>query len=186
MTIIKKQLSYLKENYLFILISIGIFLFFSIVGFIFPFFKEEIFEIFNELTKMFKGLNFFQTFLLIFFNNARTSLTGLVFGIFAGIFPLIILMANGYIIGVISKIVSSERSFFELIKLLPHGIFELPAVFISMALGLKIGFVFLSEISFKKAVLELERALKIFVLIILPLLIIAAIIETFLIFFLSS
>jgi stage II sporulation protein M len=69
-----------------------------------------------------------------------------------------------------------------MLKLLPHGIFELPAIILALAFGLRIGMFFYSknpELEFKYRV---KNALRVFVFIIVPLLIIAAIIETSLIF----
>jgi stage II sporulation protein M len=71
----------------------------------------------------------------------------------------------------------------SLLNLLPHGIFELPAIFISLGLGLKLGTTW-----FKKNIAETFRkyfweSLRVFVWIILPLLSVAAIIEGLLIAF---
>ena len=76
-----------------------------------------------------------------------------------------------------------ELGYFSLWKILPHGIFELPSIIISFALGIKLGmFVFAKNPSkeFKK---RFVLGLKTFVFVILPLLVIAAIIEGLLIGF---
>ncbi|MEI6731787.1 MAG: stage II sporulation protein M, partial [archaeon] len=67
-------------------------------------------------------------------------------------------------------------------KIVPHGIFELPAIFVSLGLGIKLGaFVFGPERK-KEFVRRALASLKVFVYVVLPLLIIAAIIEGMLIF----
>ncbi|MCD4815833.1 MAG: stage II sporulation protein M, partial [Methanosarcinales archaeon] len=71
-----------------------------------------------------------------------------------------------------------------LFALLPHGIIELPMIFISASMGLRLGVLAFQkifrikeeEIRFKY---ELFSAIRFFVTVIVPLLFIAAIIETF-------
>jgi stage II sporulation protein M len=64
-------------------------------------------------------------------------------------------------------------------RLFPHGIFELPAIIISLGLGFKLGV----EIFTKRQIAKnLREIFKIIFLIIVPLLFIAAIIEGSLIF----
>ena len=45
--------------------------------------------------------DFLSTFGLIFFNNARAAVTTMGLGIFLGIYPVLMLMANGMLLGVI-------------------------------------------------------------------------------------
>jgi stage II sporulation protein M len=120
--------------------------------------------------------------LAIFLNNAFVSLVSLVLGIAIGIFPVLFIASNGYLVGVISYIVGQEKGYlFILMALLPHGIVELPMVFLSASIGLRLGYhVFLNLIGrsteLKK---ELKQGLKFYFRWIMPLLFIAAIIETF-------
>ena len=89
---------------------------------------------------------------------------------------------NGYLVGFVASMAVGSGGVIVLWRILPHGIFELPAVFISLGLGLKFGtFIFQKKIleSFRRF---LWNSLRVFLLIVLPLLIIAAIIEGCLIF----
>jgi len=65
----------------------------------------------------------------------------------------------------------------------PHGVFELPAVFISLGLGVRFGTFMFS----KNALSELKHrfigSIKVFFFVIMPLLVLAAIIEGVLITF---
>ena len=73
----------------------------------------------------------------------------------------------------------------SLLKLLPHGIFELPAIFIALGIGLKLGtFPFQKEPE-KSLKRFLGNSIRVFLLIVLPLLLIAGIIEGLLIFLLN-
>ncbi|MEM3091403.1 MAG: stage II sporulation protein M [Candidatus Pacearchaeota archaeon] len=133
---------YIKESKSFIYLIISIFVFFVLIGIFIPtptFIEQRILGIIEDLIKKTQDMSMFELINFIFFNNLQTSFLGLFFGFFLGIFPLVIGIANGYILGfVISKSVQAE-GFFVLWRLLPHGIFELPAIFISLGIGLKLG-----------------------------------------------
>ena len=118
----------------------------------------------------------------IFVNNIQSSFFGIIFGVFLGIFPVIGAIGNGYILGFVSLMAFEKEGIDVLLRLLPHGIFELPAVFISLGLGLKFG-----TFIFQKNKGELFKeyfwnSLRVFLFIVVPLLIIAAIIEGILVF----
>lgn len=118
----------------------------------------------------------------IFLNNAFVSLLSLVLGLALGVFPILFIAFNGYFVGMISYIVNQQKGFlFILLALLPHGIIELPMVFLSASIGLRLGYhVFLYLIGrhteLKK---EFIQGLKFYFRWIMPLLFVAAIIETF-------
>ena len=77
---------------------------------------------------------------------------------------------------------SNEGGLLILLNLLPHGIFELPAIFLAFGLGLKFGTFWMKKKKIKTLLDYFWNSLRVFLLIILPLLIIAAIIEGILIF----
>jgi len=179
-----KSWKYIKETRNFIYFSILIFFIFALVGFVFPnFFRQEIMDFITELLDKTQNLNQFELIKFIFLNNLQSSFMGLIFGIFFGIFPMLILIINGYLLGVVSSMSVTAGGFSVLWKLVPHGIFELIAVFISLGMGIKIGaFVFQKNKSIYIKY-NLYNSLRVFILIIIPLLIIAAIIEGTLITF---
>lgn len=86
------------------------------------------------------GTGWFHTFLRIFFNNATTALELAVFGLVFGLFPAYSMWLNGlmsgYVVGLIGEEhhVSAWRTI--VFGLLPHGIFELAAIFWAAALGI--------------------------------------------------
>lgn len=177
---LKNSLDFIKQSKKQIYIISVIFLSFIFIGFLFPVLEEELLKIISEMQKLFEGLNLWQTILLIFINNSRACLIAIISGISLGIIPIIITLSNGYLIGFVSNIVTKKSSFLELWRLFPHGIFEIPAVLISLGIGLFLG---VDLIKNKKDFLSnFEKSLKTFVLIILPLLTLAAIIEGILIF----
>ena len=118
----------------------------------------------------------------LFVNNLQASIFGLIFGIILGVYPVLAAIANGYIVGFVVAMSAEENGLVVLLDLLPHGIFELPALFISLGMGLKLGtFVFQSKrlVAFKE---YSWNSLRVFIFIVIPLLIVAAIIEGSLIF----
>jgi stage II sporulation protein M len=90
--------------------------------------------------------DFLSTFGLIFFNNAKAAATTIGLGIFLGVYPVLMLMANGMMLGVILHQSAVETGVHPLIlfvtKVLPHGILELPAIIIAAAYGMRLGITF--------------------------------------------
>lgn len=178
-----ERINFLKESKNYVFAITGIFIFFAFVGFIYPHLLEDrLLELIKQLREMFVGKNLFETIALIFFNNLKASLFSIVFGIVFGILPLFSAIANGYLVGFVAEKAVAEGGILVLWRLLPHGIFELPAVLISMGLGLKIGFEIFNKNSNKKLKRNFRESIKIFLSVVLPLLAIAALIEGALVF----
>lgn len=171
---------YIKESRTFIYFIAGIFLIFLLIGFFVPapeIFYSKILEYINELLAKIENMSLLRLIWFIISNNIVSTFLGIIFGLALGIFPVFNSVANGYILGFVSLRSVENGGFLTLWKLLPHGIFELPAVFISLGLGAKLGtFVFQKNKlnSFRD---YLINSLKTFILIVIPLLIIAGIIE---------
>ena len=181
----KKSWNYIKESKKFIWIVIGIFLGFALIGFFVPppeYLSQKIFEFVKEILLKTDGMSQNQLIGFIFFNNIQSSFFGMAFGIFLGIFPVIAAIANGYLLGFVANLAIQDGGLLSLWRIFPHGIFELPAVFISFALGLRLGASIFSRKKFGNLNKNFISSLKTFILIIIPLLIIAAIIEGTLIF----
>jgi len=184
----RKSCKYLKgiKNYIFF--SLLIFLIFEIIGFSFPiFFREQIINLIRELIKQTEGLGVLGLIRFIIANNIQSAFFGMILGIFVGIFPLMVLVINGYILGFVANQTVSEFGGLVLWRLLPHGIFEIPAIMIAVGAGLKLGaFLFNKEDknwkNFKKLLLN---SLRVFILIVIPFLVIAGIIEGLLIWILG-
>ena len=181
----KLSFDYLRESKNFIYFSIGLFLVFSLIGFFVPVpesIKVKILEMIQELLQQTEGLGWGGLISFIFSNNIQSSFFSMVFGVFLGILPILSAMFNGYLLGFVLAMVIKTEGIFSFWRLLPHGIFELPAIFISFGLGIKFG----TFIFWKKRVEKFQEyfwnSLRVFLFVILPLLILAAIIEGTLIF----
>lgn len=78
----------------------------------------------------------------IFLNNFLIAFLMVAFGVLLGIYPIFVVLVNGLLIGVYIRIIYEELQSlsFLLVGLLPHGIFEISAIMISAAFGVKLGF----------------------------------------------
>jgi stage II sporulation protein M len=176
---------YLKQSKNYILFILVIFLFSAIIGAYYQ--PAEVTnivrELLQELIEQTQGLNTWQLIVFILNNNLQTSFFAMIFGIVLGIIPVLITFSNGYLLGFVMEKAITAQGTSTLLQLLPHGIFELPAVIIALAIGTKFGLFFKAgKGKIKKEFLyRLEQSLRIFLFIVLPLLILAAIIEGILI-----
>lgn len=171
---------YLGESKKFICAIIGIFSFFVLFGFFIPppeFLYNQIMEFIKELVEMTKDMSMPQLIGFIISNNVQSTFFGVLLGMFLGFFPIINAIANGYMLGFVSSLSVENGGFLVLWKLLPHGIFELPAVFISLGLGLKLGTFILQKKKLESFKNYFTNSIRIFLLIVIPLLVLAGIIE---------
>jgi stage II sporulation protein M len=219
----KECFSFLKQNQNFIWFALAIFLILFIIGLLFPIFYEgEIINFVRSLSDKISHLNAGELIEFIFLNNIKSSFFALLFGIGICIFPISVLIINGYLIGFVLNHSIQAGGILVIWKILPHGIFEIPAVLISAGLGIYLGFslihnfikkyekkdstliitiiaailspvilflflfiktLFVSDLRIKLK-LNFYNSIRTFIFIVIPLLIIAAIIEGLLIFFL--
>ena len=176
----KKSWDFIKEIKNFIYVSIGIFFFFAIYSFFISppdFVVEKILKFIQELLDKTKNLGHFELTRFIFLNNLQSSLLGVLLGVFLGIFPLIATISNGYLLGFVSALAVESEGILFLWRLFPHGIFELPAIFISFGMGLKIGTFLFQKEKMESLKDYFLNSMRVFLFIIVPLLIVAAIIE---------
>jgi len=214
-----KDLKKIKNYFWF---SFFLFFLITFIGFLFPiFYAKEILALIKELIQQTEGLGPLELIRFIMANNIKSSFFAMFLGILLGIFPLAVIVINAYVLGFVANIVIEAQGFLILWRLLPHGIFEIPAILISAALGLRIGigimkdcikdynkkisnlnlillmilsllffpiafliymvFTFSKKYLRKKFYKNIFLSLRIFVFIVIPLLVIAGIIEGFLI-----
>ena len=175
---------FIKESKKFIYFTLILFFVFGILGFFVSppaAMEEKIIDFLKQILQETEGFTCFEMIKYIFFNNITIGFAGMILGIFFGIFPLWFTLQNGYVLGFVSSISVGEAGIGSLWRIIPHGIFELPAIFISLGLGIKLGsFVFYKD-SRKKFNEFLKNSLRVFIFIVIPLLVLAGIIEGFLI-----
>jgi len=140
-------------------------------------------ETIATFVKLFAGIPRFKLAGAIFFNNAVKTLLAIVLGIVLGIVPTIFLLANGIALGVAWSVSSATRGpWISLLSLLPHGVLELPAVFLGTSIGLSIGYHGVRRLAGNFEIhsgAEMVQGLRYFFTVIIPLLIAAALVEAF-------
>lgn len=183
----------IKENKNLMLISLGLFLLGSISGFyIFKVLLNNNPEVIDSFLKEFqdmfgplKEMTSLELFVTIFYINTRTSFLIMVLGVFVGFFPFVSLWGNGTVVGLLygKFIAEGGNSLVFLMGILPHGVIEIPAILIAASQGFRLGKEIISPPPGKSRSeslrVNIRKGLKLFALII-PLLLIAALIEVYL------
>lgn len=177
----EEGLKYLKDSMDYVWIVVGLFIFFIGVGFAFPEYFSFIDELLEDLIWQIEGMGAFDLVTFIFQNNVKSAFFALFFGVFLGVIPVINAVFNGIVLGYVLNGVWKVAGFGEFWRLLPHGIFELPAIFISLGLGIKLGMFVFAKKKIKELKSRFIKSMIVFLMIVLPLLVVAAVIEGLLI-----
>jgi len=132
-----------------------------------------------EILKPFK----ISTAVFIFFKNVTTLIFSFIFSPLLCLLPILSLMVNGWLLSYVATLVVKEKSLlFLLAAVLPHGIFEFPAIVMGEGAALSFGIAAMSALIFPgkrgELVPNLKRNAK-YLLIACAFLIPAAIIETY-------
>jgi stage II sporulation protein M len=117
----------------------------------------------------------------IFINNLQASTILFIGGAAFGLITLLVLSINGFVIGIFVEFIRQEQGLcFVLAGILPHGIFEIPALLLAAMFGVLLGKELWNELHGSgDAIAVAEQNGKRFLVYVLPLLGIAAIIEGF-------
>ena len=112
----------------------------------------------------------------------------IISGVVAGIVPTFAISSNGFGLGVL-YLQASEVSGYSMaaLKVLPYGVFEIPALLIAASYGLWLGVMAVRRMRRKESTLlrfHIEHAFRRYFAVVFPLLIVAAAIETALILWL--
>lgn len=173
---------FLNESRWYFVFVVGVFALMFLIGFIFPvFFREEIFNFIAEMIEMIEGKSVVELIGFIFLNNLKASFMAIILGITFGIFPLMMAVVNGYLIGFVAREAVAQEGLWVMWQLFPHGIFELPAIIFSIGIGMRIGASMFGKDIRKKLKYNFRESLRFFIFVVFPLLLIAGIIEGILI-----
>jgi stage II sporulation protein M len=124
-------------------------------------------------------LDFVGIFLFIVFNNVVKSFLWMLLGLVGSVPPIFFSILNGFYIGWFSYEISMEHSLgFTIAALIPHGIVEVPTILLSSAAGMGLGYQLVNHLRGKGSLkAEFGLAISLFIRRIVPLLILAAILE---------
>lgn len=180
-----KDLEYINSLRTYLLIITGVFILSLIAGFIVsiknPQLSETYLETFQQSFGWIKTLNPAAIVLVIFLNNALKSLLALVLGVMLGIVPVLFIAGNGMILSMLASVISKQQgTAFVIAALLPHGIIEVPMILLSAGIGLRLGHIAYFSLKGAKAGIkkEFREGMLFYIRRIVPLLFIAALIET--------
>jgi stage II sporulation protein M len=182
----QKEIEYLYSLKKYILTMLIVFIFSMIIGLVIsaknPGLSQTYLNNFEGSFSWIKTLNPLLIMFIIFLNNAIKSLFALVLGIGFGIVPILFVAGNGMILSILADVVSKQHSvIFVVAATLPHGIIEIPMVLISSGIGLRLGHVMYLSLKGVRNDLrrELKSGIRFYMRVIVPLLFVAAIVETF-------
>jgi uncharacterized membrane protein SpoIIM required for sporulation len=171
-------MSNLKDTKGYVYMAAAIFAAAAVVGAILSERLLDLLGPFKELAESIRGQNPIVMVLMIFVRNSLATLFSVWLGFLFCLVPLYTLVLNGMVLGVLFS-VTETNILLDLLFLLPHGIFELPAVFIATGLGIWRGVWFVRERGRNRE--RALRAYRVYFRVVLPLLLIAAVIEGLLI-----
>jgi stage II sporulation protein M len=183
-----EMLAYLKTLKPYFIVITSLFILAIITGYIAALYHVEIVDVlldsFQEsYVDKLVNASPIEIMLFIFKNNIFVSFFAVVGGIFFGIISIGIILFNGFFIGaVVFELIQQYGGLVVMAGLIPHGIIELPMILISASIGLRLGLLTFQRVFKIKHVAlkyELFKAIRFFILVIVPLLFIAAIIETY-------
>jgi stage II sporulation protein M len=172
---------------LYVVFLTAVFIAAALVGFYAPIPGKR--ELLSDLIAAFGpsiALSPWKMFFFLLLNNSVISFVVLLSGILFGLVPLLAVATNGYILGIAYLFGARGFGYVKAAKMvLPHGVLEIPAIIISAACGVWLGVTFAKRIRRRNLVGfgdQVRHANRMFFLVAFPLFILAALIETFLIF----
>ena len=105
--------------------------------------QTEVLQRFSKIAQAMKNGPLALEIFVIFTNNMTASITAILSGIIIiPIFPFVMLIGNGVVVGLFQRVMETKiglNPFAYYSSLLPHGLFELPAFFIAVGLGIRLG-----------------------------------------------
>jgi stage II sporulation protein M len=136
-----------------------------------------------DFVQMFSAMPPWKLAGAIFLNNAVKTILAILLGTVMGFVPGIFLLANGVALGIaFSLSIQTRGAWLSILAILPHGVIELPAVFLGTSIGLLLGMHTIKRLRGRSETAmpgELSRAMRFYCTVIAPLLLLAALVEAF-------
>ncbi len=180
----KKLILFLRNQKNVLIFTSIIFLISFLIGILYPNIASDYqHRIVEDLLAGAEGKRLFGLINYIFFTNLKASFLGFASGVFFCFIPLGLILVNGYLFGAVTSRVLDRGIEYFLFSVLPHGIFEIPAAIISYSMGIFLGLILIRNIRgnkkelLKKLSQNYKKEILIYLAIVLPLLLIAGVIE---------
>jgi len=120
--------------------------------------------------------------LVVYANNLKTAVLAVLFGLGLGVFPLFIIVSNGFLAGLVIYTATAERGVVYIaLALLPHGVLEIAMILLSTSVGLRLGNEAANALRGRKTDIRREflNGMRTFLYVIVPMLLLAAFIEMY-------
>lgn len=150
--------------------------------------RQQMIDVFKGVVENYRGLAGGMLFFNILVQNVMATIFVVISGVMAGVIPTFAISSNGFGLGVLYRQASEVSGFpAAALKVLPYGVFEIPALLIAASYGLWLGVLAVRRMRGKESTLlrfHIEHAFRRYFAVVFPLLIVAAAIETALILWL--
>jgi len=150
--------------------------------------RQQMTEVFQAVVGNYRGLAGGMLYFNILVQNVMATIFVLISGVFVGIIPTFAISSNAFGLGVLYRQAAEVAGYSKAaLKVLPYGVFEIPALLIAASYGLWLGVTVLRRMRGKESTplgVNIEHAFRRYFAVVFPLLIVAAAIETALILWL--
>jgi len=147
--------------------------------------RQQMNEVFQVVAGNYQGLAGGMLFFNILVQNVMATIFVIISGVVVGIIPTFAIGSNGFGLGVLYRQAAEVSGYSKAaLKILPYGVFEIPALLIAASYGLWLGVMVVRRRRGKESTLlrsHIEHAFRRYFALVFPLLIVAATIETALI-----
>lgn len=124
-----------------------------------------------------------KLFFYILLHNVTASLALVGTGLLFGIIPTLAICGNGFILGIVYREGAQMLGHVKAAsRILPHGVFEIPALLYAASYGLRLGVTVIRRIRRKEDTplrFDIEHAFRRYFAVVIPLLVVVAAIGTF-------
>jgi len=181
----KDDMAYLKLIRVYILLAVALFALTAIMGYFAAELNPAMAASWTKELEMLKWIMDQPPILImiiIFLKNLLSCAMAILLGLGLGLVPLLVVTSNGFLLGIVSYgAIQKAGVLYLLAGILPHGIIELPTVLLSIAIGFRLGHLLIFALLGEEADLSGETRMAVHFLLrwIMPLLLVAAAIETF-------
>ncbi len=147
--------------------------------------RRQMTELFQTVVGNYRGLAGGMLFFNILVQNVMATIFVLISGVIVGIIPVFAISSNGFGLGVLYRQAAEASGYSKAaLKLLPFGVFEIPALLLAASYGLWLGVMVVRRMRGKESTplrVRIEHAFRRYFTVVFPLLVVAAAIETALI-----